>query len=415
MYFNQARALQWMDECGLDVLIATSPVNVTYFTDYACWITTLLRDYMMSPGTSEHLSAMYAAFSRDERSCLVIDPMLAVNAADVWVDDLCTYSASGYERAAGAGSQFESDRRLYESLAASAGDESATDALVTWLKTHRLSDSRIGIEMAGLRPDAADQLRRQLPDAQIMDCTNLIRIIRVVKTHTEISLLRKAAQISEDACMAVLDSARPGTAIQELVQGYREQIASRGADFDHYAYAVRGNGIATRVDYTFTEGSYHFIDYGCIYQGYFSDTGLTLAIGEPASHVIDEYEALCDCHERAVAQMRPGARSSTVANAMHAALADAGITDEFPHGHGLGLEVRDYPIIVPDNGLRIADDCIDLPSDLPLEENMVVNLEIGIMRFGCGSTQYEQTLLITADGCEQLTPHDRSNIFVRGR
>ena len=26
-----------------------------------------------------------------------------------------------------------------------------------------------------------------------------------------------------------------------------------------------------------------------------------------------------------------------------------------PHGHGLGLEVRDYPILVDDNGLRVRD------------------------------------------------------------
>ena len=111
--------------------------------------------------------------------------------------------------------------------------------------------------------------------------------------------------------------------------------------------------------------------------------------------------------------MRPGARSSSVANAMHASLAEKGIT-EFPHGHGMGLEIRDYPIIVPDNGLRIKDDCIDLPSDIPLEENMVVNLEVGILQSGHGSTQYEQTILVTATGCEQLIPHDRSAVYVRG-
>jgi len=57
-------------------------------------------------------------------------------------------------------------------------------------------------------------------------------------------------------------------------------------------------------------------------------------------------------------------------------LARHGITACFPHGHGLGLELRDYPIIVPDTGLRISDDCVDLPADLPLEPGMVINLEV---------------------------------------
>lgn len=32
-----------------------------------------------------------------------------------------------------------------------------------------------------------------------------------------------------------------------------------------------------------------------------------------------------------------------------------GFTASYPHGHGVDLEVRDYPTIVPDNGLRIQD------------------------------------------------------------
>ena len=413
MYFNKARALQWMNDCGVDALIATSPVNVTYFTDYTCWIDPLFKDYMMSPGASDHLGTMYGGCSVSGRSCLVLDPLMSVNAADVWVDDLCTFGASSSDLPTGAGSRFESDQRLYESLRVSVGKESATDALVAWLKTNGLTDGCIGIEMTNLRPEANAELRRQLPDAQFKDCTNLLRIIRMVKSEEEIDLLRTAAQISEDAGMAVLDLAKPGVDIAEIVQSYRERISAHGADFDHYAYSIRGNGIATRAPYTFEEGSYHFIDFGVIYNGYFSDTGLTLCIGSVSADVTQEYQALCDCQDAAVEAVRPGAKSSNVANAMHASLAEKGIT-EFPHGHGVGLEIRDYPIIVPDNGLRIKDDCIDLPSDIPLEENMVVNLEVGILQSGHGSTQYEQTMLVTATGCEQLIPHDRSAVYVRG-
>jgi len=412
MYFNAPRACQLMDSAGVDVLIATSTVNVTYFTDYFCWMDPLFKDYMTSPGAADQRAAIYGGFARDGKSCLVVDPFMACNATDVWVDDLCTFAASGFDLPDDSPALPPGDRRLYASWQAAAGDESATAALITWLRQQGLQDARIGIEMTGLRPDAQQGLRRALPGAELKDSSNLIRIIRMVKTAAEIDLLRTAAQISEDAGMAVLEMVKPGVAIDDLIQRYRELVAARGADFDHYAYSVRGNGIATRVDYVFTTGSYHFIDYGCIYHGYFSDTGLTLAVGQPGAELVREYEALSDCQARAVAAVRPGTRSSEVANQMHSALADAGITGEFPHGHGVGLEIRDYPIIVPDNGLRIRDDCIDLPSDLPLEQNMVVNLEVGSPQPGRGSTQFEQTILITDDGCEPLIPHDRTEIFV---
>ena len=70
--------------------------------------------------------------------------------------------------------------------------------------------------------------------------------------------------------------------------------------------------------------------------------------------------------------VRPGVKSSEVRAVMWDTLNARGITATFPHGHGMGLEVRDYPIIVADNGLRISDDCVDVASDLPFEENMVI-------------------------------------------
>ena len=85
-----------------------------------------------------------------------------------------------------------------------------------------------------------------------------------------------------------------------------------------------------------------------------------------------------------------------------------GITATFPHGHGMGLEVRDSPIIVADNGLRIKDDCVDAASDLPLEENMVINLEAMTLMPGVASAHVEPKFVVTADGCRPLCPQDRS-------
>lgn len=214
--------------------------------------------------------------------------------------------------------------------------------------------------------------------------------------------------------MQTLELVRPGTSVSVLVQRYRELIAAQGAIFDHYAYGVRGTGLATRVDYVFAAGDYLYVDHGCIYQGYFSDTGFTLVVGDAGRDMLDQYRALVDCHARAVELVRPGVKSSVLADAMQEVLVGAGFSGTFPHGHGLGLEVRDYPIIVPNNGLRIQDGCMDLPSDLPLEEDMVINLEASINLFGSGSTHLEQSLLVTPDGCRPLVSHDRSRPFIVG-
>lgn len=413
MFFNKTRALEMMQHCGLDVIVAASPVNVTYFTDYSCWIDPLFKDYMMSPGASSHLAPMYGTFCSDGSAALVINPTFATNATDVWVEDLCTYDTAALDLSGVPASLPQADQRLLASLRGATVD-TANQALVQWLGKQGATTARIGIDMEGLHPQAEEDIRQALPGAQIKGCSNLIRMIRMVKSTTEINLLETAARISEEAAMETLGLAVSGTHIRELVQRYREVISAQGADFDHYAYGVRGTGLATRVDYSFAAGDYLYVDYGCIYQGYFSDTGFTLAIGEPPQQALDWYGALLECHASAVDLVRPGVKSSALADAMQASLQSNGVSGTFPHGHGVGLEVRDYPIIVPDNGLRIRDACIDLESDLPLEENMVINLEASIAHFGAGDTHLEQSLLVTAAGCRPLVPHERSKPFVVG-
>jgi Xaa-Pro aminopeptidase len=124
------------------------------------------------------------------------------------------------------------------------------------------------------------------------------------------------------------------------------------------------------------------------------------------------HAALFACLNAGSEAIAPGVKSSRVRDAMWDTLNARGITASFPHGHGLGLEVRDYPILVADNGLRIRDDCIDLPSDLPLETNMVINLEAAIRMPTVGSLHMERSFVVTADACRPLVPQDRSKPVV---
>ena len=90
MLFNKDRAADYMRRCEVDVLIATSPVNITYFSGYFSWLDPLFREYMMAPGKSSNLdqTAPYAIFPLEGEPALVITPLFAVNAADLWVKDL---------------------------------------------------------------------------------------------------------------------------------------------------------------------------------------------------------------------------------------------------------------------------------------------------------------------------------------
>ena len=77
--------------------------------------------------------------------------------------------------------------------------------------------------------------------------------------------------------------------------------------------------------------------------------------------------------------------------------------DAIVQGHGLGVEIREYPLLVPPVDERLRDDCVDVSADLELEAGMVVNLEASLFGLGDTSLHMEETYLITENGAEALT------------
>ena len=412
MLFNRARAISHMQEYGLDVLVATSPVNITYFTDYFCWIDPLFKEYMMVPGASSNLAQAYAVFPLEGDPALVVNPLFAVNAEELWVQDIHIFGSAGLDDSLPPGEIPRELVRIQELLHAKHGNATSTDALLSILTQRGLTGARIGLEMEGLPPETNDLIRRALPGATLKNSADLIRMIRMVKSEEEIQRLTRSAEINELAAMESLAMARPGLPVSEMAAHYRAKAAELGADFDHFAFGVRGLGMTTETNYQLAEDDVLYVDYGCIYRYCFSDSGTTLAMRELPADLSNRFEALRACMDAGEAELRPGAKASTAADAMVQALHDRGITASFPHGHGVGLEVRDYPVIVPDNGLRVMDDCVDLPSDLILEADMVLNLEAPLFMPGVGSLHIEQSFVVTQQGSRPLVAQQRQRPIV---
>ncbi|MHB8630122.1 MAG: M24 family metallopeptidase [Aggregatilineales bacterium] len=413
---NRVRATEYMRRYALDAIIVTSPTNITYFTDYFCWLDPLFKEYMTVPGASSEIAQRYALIPLEGEPALIASPLMAVNAADSWVRDLRLFGDTGLDYSIKSAAPIEAlpdnVRPLFDLLHQPPQSASPTDALVAVLSARGLADSRIGIEMEGLPLGAKADLITAMPRASFKDCTNLIRLIRAVKSQDEIARLTRGAEISEIAGMESLALARPGCQMADLIQHYRARIAQMGADFDHFAFGMRGMGIATEPNYALADDDVLYVDFGCLYQHYFSDTGTTLALRPPSTVLLARHAALRDCLSAATDVMRPGTKASAVQSAMWQTLHERGITVSNPHGHGLGVEIRDYPIIVADNGLRIRDDCVDVASDLPLEEDMVINLEAGIFMPGVASLHIEQTCVVTRDGNRPLVSQHRAGPFI---
>jgi Xaa-Pro dipeptidase len=411
MLLNRPRAARFMRECGLDALVATSPLHITYFTDYYCWLDRLFKNYMRYPGASTGLAEAFAVLPLDCDPTLIINPIFAANASELWVRDIQTFGDAGLDIAGSVTPRDQRSQRFLDLLQAGCRFGSAAEALIQTLRERGLSNARIGLEMEGMEEGTLGALRAALPLTRLCDCSNLIRMIRMVKSPEELDRLMRAAEINEQAGREALAMARPGLPMSELALRFRSRAVEMGAEYDHFAYSPRGYGIATEPQYVLSSNDVVYVDFGCIFGHYFSDTGSTLAFGPLPRNLKARHDALRECIAVGADNIRPGVLSSAVWSAMWTEFQAHGFTASFPHGHGIGLEPRDYPILVPDNHLRVRDDCVDVSSDLPLEEGMVVNLEAGMFVPEDGSLQIERTLVVERTGCRGIVPQIRNAPF----
>ena len=408
---NAPRAAAYMQRCGLDGIIASSPVNITYFTGYHCWLDGQFKEFMVKPGGSGDLLPAFALYGPEGRPGLTVSALLAVNALDLPVD-LCPWGDAALEWSAPLGPMDEAQQRLGQQLRAMRSETTAVDALVHLVRQEGLAEARLGLEKESLPAPLLAAVRAALPKAELVDCSNVIRLIRMVKSPAEQALLAEAARIGEQAAAAAFAEAQPGVRLRDMQQRFRAEVGLLGADVDHFAYGIRGLGLATEPDYALIEGDALYVDYGCLYRNYCSDSGVTLAIGGLEGEWVGKYQALYECMRAGQAALQVGAKASDAPQAMGDVLGKRGVAASFPHGHGIGLEVRDYPILVPNNGGRIADECVDEAADLSLEAGMVLNLEAMIFAPGRASLHMEQSFVIEADGNRPLVEQDRTQPVV---
>jgi len=404
---NKTRALDYLQRCDLAAVIATSATHITYLTNYQYWGDMVVRGYMSRPGASSGLGTEnYAVLMATGEGALVVPPLLMPETEACWVTEVRTFGNPPLDDSL-VPSGMPAPAQLWFDRLHAPRPALPVQALISLLQDWGLSQARIGLELEGVTPAARAALTEALPGATFLDCSNLLRLIRAVKSPEEIRRISQATTIAEQAAQACLSLAAPGRRLPELVAAFRAGLGQRGADFDHFIFGVHGLGVGESSNYRLQAGDALLVDYGCRFEHYVSDSGLTLTVGKMPAPLAERYAALYDGVQAGAAQLRPGVPASAVRAAMRASLAEQGITACFAHGHGFGLEVRDYPIITEDTGLRLRDDCIDVPADLPLEADMVINLEAPLYLSGAASLHLERTFLVTPAGGHPLVTLER--------
>ena len=405
---NRPRILEFMRHATVDALVASAPHNVRYLTGYHNAFDVSMREWMSRPGGSDHpAGAGLAIYSLEHGPGLVIGPGFACDAAGTAVEDLRIIGALTAERSPGRERLAPELEQVHDARRYPSGNE--LRAVADVLIERGLGAARIGIDRTHLAPGAREALAQLIPRAQLLDCHNTLRLIRMVKSPAEIALLRRVAEINERAAVDATSTLTAGDSSGSLACRYGVAVSEAGALADHATPTVLGVGFTSSPAHVFRAGETFAFDVGCSLGGYYADAQFTVSVAGPLDPALAErHDLLRRCVlEVGVDAARTGTRASTVHDAMTSFLSSHGAS-AFPTGHGLGLEYRDYPIIVPDTGLRIADECVDREADLPLETGMVLNIEATTFLTGHAAVGCEVTCLVTDAGPVVLSPQDRS-------
>lgn len=235
---------------------------------------------------------------------------------------------------------------------------------------------------------------------KLIPMSSPIKKLREIKDEEEIATLRNAAELGSQGFDHVCSLLKEGISEEELafeLELFWRKRGGRGLAFDPIiAFGPNSSMPHYRAGSThLTKGQCVLIDIGVIYQDYHSDMTRVVFFGDPDPKVLEIYEIVLKAQLEALQHCRAGVRVGDLDEAARSIIGNYGYRDKFTHslGHGIGLEIHEYPLL---RNKPPEQDCI-------LEAGMVVTIEPGIYLPDIGGVRIEDTVVITADGYEDLT------------
>lgn len=273
--------------------------------------------------------------------------------------------------------------------------------------------SRIGAmlgEETHLRMPIAnfETLRNHLSSHDVVDVSSMIRELRNIKSAAEIEKVRFACQVTAAGFEYLKEHLSLGMTEREACKLMHLEMLRLGADACPYLISASGQGGYNNIimgpsDRILTHGDVLIIDTGANFDGYFSDFDRNYALGGVTPETQHAYDAVYRATEAGLKLASPGCTTGDLWQVMWSVLKKAGAigNDVGRMGHGLGMQLTEWPSLIP-NG------------NVVLEPGMIITLEPG-MTYGNGQVMvHEENIVITEDGCELLNPRAWSTIPVVG-
>ncbi|MBU1344091.1 MAG: Xaa-Pro peptidase family protein [Proteobacteria bacterium] len=287
----------------------------------------------------------------------------------------------------------------------------------------------MGLELDVLTANQYLAFQQIFSGSELMDISFQIRLLRAVKSAHEIELMRQASHMADKVAAKVADLICEG--ITEI--GFAGQLEAYARSLGHqglirmrmwdndlfYGHIMSGPGAAVPSCFasptggrgvnpsiaqgpgfnTIKKNEPVLVDYVFALNGYLSDHTRIFCLGNLSDDLLRAHDAMLEIQEMVKQAARPGSVTGGLYDKMISMADKKGYKDNFMGagarkirftGHGLGIELDEFPFIAKDQTLM-------------LETGMMIALEPKAVFPGKGVVGIENTFLVTDNGLESLT------------
>lgn len=248
--------------------------------------------------------------------------------------------------------------------------------------------------------------------------------IRLKDAH-DIEKIREASKLTLDTLQLVEDNIRIGMATEEINTFVHEYTIKNGAIPAPLNYRGFPKSVCVSVNDVvchgipgsriLKDGDIANVDVTPILNGYYADANKTFFIGTPGEDAKKIVRITAESLKAGISVIRPGATIGDIGAAIQECAESQGcsVVKDFV-GHGVGFDFHEAPQI-PHYGKK--GEGIKLVPGMVFTIEPMINLgrwKIHVLHDnwtalttdGSLSAQFEQTILVTEDGHESLTPFD---------
>lgn len=281
---------------------------------------------------------------------------------------------------------------------------------IPWLKTrHFDSEQQLkkitrkefkGIKKIGLNFDlyprnAFLKMKKTLKKKHFVDVSSALGKVRETKLPKEIARIKKAVKISEKAVNRLPSFFKKGMSEKKLAFKLEDFLRSEGDNDLPFPTIVASCKNSSVPHYSTGNAKIRngilLIDFGAKYKNYCSDLTRTFCVGKASEEQRELYEKIFEAKVFAQKLCKPGASCQKIFEETNSFLkknTHFGLIHGL--GHGLGLQVHDFPLGFGKTGVTI------------LKEKMVLTLEPAVYTKNFG-IRIEDDILITRNGSELLS------------